>query len=119
MKKVESIKLRNDFRAAVLKIPGAHVFKTSKNELMGFWFEGIEGEALALLLQNDGIRAATESPCIKKYTKDSGLTREQAHGSITIAWSNKFSEKDIKKMASSIKKHLKKLRMISATEVRK
>jgi len=111
--------LREKFRKIVLEIKGSHEFKTSRRELLGFWFEGVEGEALALLLQNDGIRASTESPCIKEYTNDSGLTHEQAHGSITIAWSNKFKEENAKNMIKSIKKHLKKLREISATWVEK
>ena len=111
--------LREKFKKDVLKIEGSHSFKTSRNELLGFWFDGVEGEAVALLLQNDGIKASTESPCIKEYTTDSGLTHEQAHGSITIAWSSKFTDKNANNMLKSIKKHLKKLREISATWVKK
>jgi cysteine sulfinate desulfinase/cysteine desulfurase-like protein len=107
--------LKEKFAKEVLKIKGSHKFQTSRAELLGFWFEGIEGEALALLLQNDGIKASTESPCLKKYTPETGLSHEQAHSSLTIAWSNRFKEKDVKAIITSLKKHLKKLRSISAT----
>lgn len=107
------------FVKETLKIKGSHQFKTARSELLGFWFEGIEGEALALLLQQDGIKASTESPCLKVYTKDTGLSHEQAHASLTIAWNNKFKEKDVKSIIKALKKHLKKLRGISATWVKK
>ncbi len=107
------LNLKEKFIKEVLKIKGSHSFETSKEDLIGFWFEGVEGEALSLILKDEGIEASTESPCIKKYKKSSGLTHEQAHGSLTIRWGDAFNEGDVNKMVNAIKKGVEKLRKIS------
>ena len=99
----------------ILNITKGHQFKTSSEDLLGFWFEGLEGEALSMLLQRDGVDATTESPCLKRYSESTGLTHEQAHASVIIKWKDKFSEKDIKKIVSSLKKNIQKLRKMSPT----
>ncbi|MCD6576206.1 MAG: hypothetical protein J7K73_03540 [Nanoarchaeota archaeon] len=48
-----------------LENKGSHKFETSKENLVGFWFEGVEGEALSLLLKEKEANASTESPYVK------------------------------------------------------
>lgn len=95
---------KEKFIAEVLKIKASHTFKTSKPELLGFWFEGVEGEALAMLLQEVGVEASTESPCLKKYSPETGLTHEQAHASLTIEWTDSMDKKSIKAILVGVKK---------------
>lgn len=99
----------------ILNITKGHQFKTSSEDLLGFWFDGLEGEALSMLLQRDGVDATTESPCLKRYSESTGLTHEQAHASVVIKWKDGFSENNIKKIVSSLKKNTRKLRKMSPT----
>ncbi len=97
----------------ILEIRASHKFKTSEENLLGFWFEGVEGEALSLILKDASIEATTESPCLKEYNENSNFTREQAHASIVIKWKNDFDEEDVKNIFKEVKKSVEKLRKIS------
>ncbi len=107
------MRLKDELIKKILEIEASHKFKTSEDNLIGFWFEGVEGEALSLILKDVGIEATTESPCLKEYDKSSVLTREQAHASIVIMWKKSFTQEDIKIITEEIKKGVVKLRKIS------
>ena len=105
--------LKEKISKKMLEIESSHTFETKKNNLVGLWFDGVEGEALSLILKDSEIEATTESPCLKEYDKTSGLTREQAHASIAIKWNEDFSDEDIKKIFKETKRGVKRLREIS------
>lgn len=97
----------------VLKLDKSHLFKTASKDLIGFWFDGVEGEALSLILKDKNIESTTESPCIKEYEKNAELTREQAHASIIIRWKKEFDEKEAERILKVLKYGVRKLREIS------
>ena len=104
--------LKGKFIEEVLKIKESHFFRTSEDNLVGFWFKGIEGEALHLILKDSEIESTTESPCLKEYKEGKELTHEQAHGSLVIIWKG-FDEKEVEYIVEEIKNGVKKLREIS------
>jgi len=105
--------VRKELEEDVLKISGAHKFKTSGEGFVGFWFDGIEGEALALLLDMEGVPATTDSPCLKRHPETTGLTGEQLHGSLVIKWNDNYTEKDAKHIAKIVEKNVERLKKIS------
>ncbi len=105
--------LKKDFIKNVLKIKQSHSFKTSSEDLIGFWFKRVEGEALSLILKDKNIESSTESPCLKEYKKNKELSREQAHASIIIKWEKEFNEKKSKEILNALRYGVKKLRDIS------
>ncbi len=105
--------LKEELIKKVLEIEGSYKFKTLEKDLIGFWFGGVEGEALSLILKDSDIEATTESPCLKEYNKNDELTREQAHSSLVVKWKKDFTEKDVKNIFDSIKKGVETLRNIS------
>lgn len=82
-------------------------------------FEGIEGESLLLLLDDEGICASSGSACTSGLLDPShvllaiGLIHEIAHGSLRLTLSKYTTAEEIEKTISATKKVVKYLREIS------
>ena len=82
-------------------------------------FEGIEGESLLLLLDDEGICASSGSACTSGSLDPShvllaiGLIHEIAHGSLRLTLSKYTTADEIEKTISATKKVVKYLREIS------
>jgi len=83
----------------------------------------IEGEALILHLDREGIYTSTGSACTSSSLDPShvilatGLPYEAAHGSLRFTMGRETSEKDIDKVIEVLPKIVEKLRRISPTKV--
>lgn len=123
MKNADKIKnLRDKLINELLKIKGSRL-NGSRNQRIytnvNISFSDIEGEALVLLLDNEGICASTGSACSSHSIMPShvlialGLSEEQAHGSLrlTLGWQN--TEKEISIAIKKIKEAVEKLRKIN------
>lgn len=117
-------KLRDKLIKEILKIPKSHLNGHPTKRLpfnTNFWFEGVEGEALVMMLDEKGISASTGSACSSGSLEAShvlmaiGLTEEQAHGSLRLTIGNSTKEKDIKYVVKSVKAIVGKLRLMSPT----
>lgn len=115
------IKLRDRLINEILKIPGAHL-TGSKDRLpfnASFYFEGVEGEALLIRLNEKGIAVSTGSACSSKSLEPShvltaiGLKPEQAHGSLRITLGKDNTEADIEYTIEQLKNIINSLRKIS------
>ena len=84
-----------------------------------FWFAFIEGEALVLHLDMEGIDASTGSACSSSSLAPShvltaiGLKHEQAHGSLRLSLGKYNTEKDIDYVLKVLPGIVKNLRVIS------
>ncbi|GAA5819512.1 MAG: cysteine desulfurase IscS [Methanobrevibacter sp. CfCl-M3] len=84
-----------------------------------FRFIGIEGESLVLLLDGNGIAAATGSACSSKKLKASpvlkaiGLDVVDSHGSLRLTLGPENTEKEVEKVIEVIKTSVEKLRLMS------
>ena len=117
-------KLREKATKEILKIEGSHLNTKAKETLPGtvnFWFEGIEGESLVLMLSEEGVAASTGSACSTGSLRPShvllaiGLKPEQAHGSLRISFGKDNTEKDLNKLLKVLPRILNKLRALSPT----
>jgi len=115
------IKLRDKLINEILKIPGAHL-TGSRDRLpfnASFYFDGIEGEALLIRLNEKGIAVSTGSACSSKSLEPShvltaiGLKPEQAHGSLRITLGKDNTEQDIDYTIEQLKNIINSLRKIS------
>jgi cysteine desulfurase len=118
------IKLRDKLIENVLKIEKSHLTGHPEKRLSGnahFWFDGIEGEALILMLNEKNIAASTGSACSSKKLEPShvllalGLKPEQSHGSLRMVLGRYTTEKDIDYVIETLPRVIKRLREISAT----
>ena len=84
-----------------------------------FWFAFIEGEALVLHLDMEGIDASTGSACSSSSLEPShvltaiGLKHDQAHGSLRLSLGKYNTEKDIDYVLKVLPGIVKNLRVIS------
>ncbi|HBK35298.1 TPA: cysteine desulfurase NifS [Candidatus Uhrbacteria bacterium] len=82
-------------------------------------FEGIEGEALLLYLDHEGIAVSTGSACTSQSLEPShvltalGLPHEQAHSSIRFTLGRSTTQKDLEFVLSVLPQVVKKLRSLS------
>lgn len=82
-------------------------------------FEGVEGEAILLSLDNKGIAASSGSACTSGSLDPShvllsiGLPHEVAHGSVRYSLSEEITEEDIDYMIEATKEVISKLRSMS------
>ena len=82
-------------------------------------FEGIEGESLLLLLDDEGICASSGSACTSGELDPShvllaiGLVHEIAHGSLRISLSKYNTEEEIDKVIEVVPKIVQRLRDMS------
>lgn len=117
------IKLRDKLIKKVLKeIPKSYLTGHPKKRLpnhASFYFEGVEGEALAVDLDLKGFAVSTGSACASGKLEPSevllalGLGPEKAHGSLRISLGRWTTEKDIDEFLKALKESIKRLRKIS------
>ena len=115
-------KLRDKLITEILKIEGSHLTGHAKERLpnnASFYFDGIEGEAMLIRLDEKGIAASTGSACSSKSLEPShvltaiGLKPEQAHGSLRITIGKDNTEQDIEYVIEQVRSIVNSLRKIS------
>jgi len=124
-KENEKLKQLTDYlKKEILSIEGAHlnghpILRVPGN--LNFWFEGIEGEGLIMLLNEGGICASTGSACSTSSLKPShvltaiGISPEHSHGSLRLTLGRSTTLKDVKFIAKIVKASVEKLRSMSVT----
>ena len=89
--------------------------------IMNFVFEGIEGEALLLMLDSRGISASSGSACTSgsldpsHVLKAIGLPDGLTHGNLRLSLSEDNTEEEIDEIAKAIIESVNKLRSMSVT----
>ena len=116
----EMTNLRNYFARRVLKeIPKVRLNGHESRRLPGnlnFSFEGIEGSALLILLEEEGIFASAGSACNTGITSVShvidaiGVPKEYARGTIRFSMGKTTTRKDVDKTIGVLKKSVEVLR---------
>ena len=115
-------KLRNKLFDELSKIPHCKINGDKENRLpnnFNMSFEGIEGESLLLLLDDNGICASSGSACTSGSLDPShvllaiGLPHEIAHGSLRLTLSKYTTEEEIDKTIEIVPKVVEYLRSIS------
>ena len=115
-------KLRNRLIDALGAIPHSVLNGDEASRLAGnvsFCFEGIEGEALLLLLNQQGICASSGSACTSGALEPShvllaiGHPHEVAHGSLRLTLSGLNTEDDITHIIHTVPKVVEHLRRMS------
>lgn len=114
--------LRTKLIDGLSKIPHSALNGDKNMRLPGnvnFCFEGIEGESLLLLLDNEGICASSGSACTSGALDPShvllaiGRPHEIAHGSLRLSLSEFNTEDDINRILETTPKVVEYLRSIS------
>lgn len=114
--------LRDKLFEELSKIPHSKINGDKINRLpnnFNMCFEGIEGESLLLLLNEEGICASSGSACTSGSLDPShvllalGLAHEVAHGSLRLTLSKYTTEEEIDKTIDAVKKVVEYLRKIS------
>ena len=116
------IKLRDELMEGLSEIPHSVVNGDRKNRLPGnvnMCFEGVEGESLLLLLDQEGIQASSGSACTSGSLDPShvllaiGLPHEVAHGSLRLTLSENNTEEEIRHIIKAVPAVVDYLRGIS------
>jgi len=114
--------LRDKLIKEALKIPDSWLNGHPKQRLPGnanFGFRYIEGEALILQLDINGIAVSTGSACSSKSLEPShvllalGLKHEEAHGSLRVSLGKFNKRSDIDALLKALPKTVERLREIS------
>jgi len=124
--KIKSIiKLRDKLVKGVLgKIPDSKLNGPRKDEdraphIANFSFRGIEGEALVMTLDREGVAASTGSACTSRALLPShvlmamGLEELEAHSSLRMSLGKYTTEKEINYFLKILPKVVERLRKIS------
>ena len=96
---------------------GSKVYRIPNNA--NFSFKGVEGEAVVIALDQEGIAVSTGSACSSKSLEPShvilglGLSEEEAHSSLRVTLGKYTNEGEIDALLSALPKVIKKLRKIS------
>ena len=115
-------KLRDKLINGLLTVPHSILNGPKDNRLVSnahFCFEGIEGEAILLMLDGYGIEASSGSACTSGSLDPShvllaiGRTHEIAHGSLRLTLSKYTTEKEIDDAIAIIPSVVEKLRSFS------
>lgn len=119
----EISKLRKQLIDGILdKIPNSKLNGSREKRLpnnVNFSFEGAEGEAMVIALDQEGIASSTGSACSSRSLEPSyvllalGLTKEQAHGSLRLTLGRHTTEKEIGCVLEVLPKIIERLRKIS------
>jgi len=117
----KEIRLRNYLIERVLhEIPGTRLNGHRTMRLPGnanFSFEGVEGAALLMLLEDDGICASGGSACntgesrISYVIKELGVPEEYAPGTVRISMCGDTTKAEIDAAIASLKRNVEKLRI--------
>ncbi len=114
--------LRDELIERLGRIPHSALNGDAEKRLPGnvsFCFEGVEGEALLLLLDAQGICASSGSACTSGSLEPShvllaiGRPHEVAHGSLRLSLSAFNTQEDIDYIASEVPKVVERLRAMS------
>tara|TARA_Y100000310_G_scaffold97848_1_gene95521 strand:- start:3567 stop:4676 length:1110 start_codon:yes stop_codon:yes gene_type:complete len=117
--KIAVVKLRDKIIESVLKIEGSWLNGSKGKRLPNnahFGFKNIEGEALVLKLDENGIMTSTGSACSSKSLEPShvlialGLNKADAHGSLRITLSEYTKEEDVDRLLETLPKCVEELR---------
>lgn len=124
--KIHNIKikqLRDRTIKTILKaVPGARLNGSWEHRLpnnINISFEGAEGEALVVSLDQKGVAVSTGSACSSRALEPShvlkslGLSDEQAHGSLRISLGRTTTQKEIEKLCKVLPLIVQRLRKIS------
>ena len=115
-------KLRDKLLNELSKIPHSKINGDREKRLpnnFNMCFEGIEGESLLLLLDDEGICASSGSACTSGSLDPShvllaiGLPHEVAHGSLRLTLSKYNTEEEIDKVIETVPKIVEYLRKMS------
>ncbi len=116
------IPLRDKLIAGLSEIPHSRLNGDRENRVPGtvnFCFEGIEGESLLLMLDEEGIQASSGSACTSGSLDPShvllslGLPHEVAHGSLRLSITEENTEEQIDHILNVVPKVVSYLRDIS------
>jgi cysteine desulfurase len=113
--------LREYLCSGVLSIPGSRLNspKTGVPGILNFSFSGVEGEAITMRLDMDGIAVSTGSACSSNKLTAShvllatGMKPEEAHGSLRVSIGRWTTKEDIDYFIESLFKNINQLREIS------
>ena len=115
-------KLRDRLIAGLAKIPHSELNGDTEKRLpnnVSFCFEGIEGEAMLLLLDDKGVYASSGSACTSGSLDPShvllaiGRVHDVAHGSLRLSLSEENTEEEIDYIIASVAEVVAYLRSIS------
>ena len=115
-------KLRDRLIAGLAKIPHSELNGDTVKRLpnnVSFCFEGIEGEAMLLLLDDKGVYASSGSACTSGSLDPShvllaiGRVHDVAHGSLRLSLSEENTEEEIDYIIASVAEVVAYLRSIS------
>jgi len=116
-------KMRDNLEKKLLRlIPDSRVNGSAEHRLpntLNISFEFVEGEAILLLLSQDGIAASSGSACTSGSLEPSHVLRAMgvpftyAHGSVRISLSRYNTEKDVNSIVDSLVRIIERLREIS------
>lgn len=118
----KEIKLRDKLFVKLSQIPHTKINGDTINRLpnnFNMSFEGIEGESLLLLLNDEGICASSGSACTSGSLDPShvllaiGLPHEVAHGSLRLSLSKYTTEEEIEQVIAIVPKVVDHLRKMS------
>ena len=113
---------RDRLISGLREIPHSALNGDENNRLPGnvnFCFEGIEGEALLLLLDQKGIQASSGSACTSGALDPShvllaiGRVHDVAHGSLRLSIGEDITDEDIEQIIRSVKEVVEYLRGFS------
>jgi cysteine desulfurase len=116
------IPLRDKLIAGLSEIPHSRLNGDREQRVPGtvnFCFEGIEGESLLLMLDEEGIQASSGSACTSGSLDPShvllslGLPHEVAHGSLRLSITEENTEEQIDHILNVVPKIVSYLRDIS------
>lgn len=116
------IPLRDQLIQGLSQIPHSILNGDAQNRLPGnvnFCFEGIEGEALLLLLDDKGVYASSGSACTSGSLDPShvllsiGRPHEIAHGSLRLSLSEETTQEEVDYMIEAVSDTVAYLRSIS------
>ncbi|MBM3205477.1 cysteine desulfurase [Candidatus Shapirobacteria bacterium] len=115
-------KLRDRLVSGVLKIPKVRLvgdLKTNAPHIATFLVEGVEGEAMMLLLSEKGIAASSGSACTSGLLAPShvllamGYQSQQAHGSLRFSLGQANTPKEIDEVLAFLPEVIQKLRRMA------
>ncbi len=116
------MKLRDKIIREVLKIEEAYLTGHPTKRLpnhASFYFKGIEGESLVLMLDAKGIATSTGSACSSKKLQPShvllatGVRPEDAHGSLRVTLGRENTEEEVDYFLDVLPEIVSELRKIS------
>ncbi len=114
--------LRDQLIAGLERIPYSELNGDREHRLPGtvnFCFEGIEGEALLLLLDDKGICASSGSACTSGSLDPShvllaiGRPHEVAHGSLRLSLGDDITQAQVEEIIASVSEVVTRLRSMS------